>query len=543
MHRHLPPFVQIAAIALVIAASGATQASARRVALVVGNNSGEATTESLHHAESDAEKFYDVLTEIGGFAPEDVVLLTGEGGDALRQAFDTLEQRIVEYREDPNNHVVLVFYYSGHAEPSFLELGSARFPLSELRARLRTSKANMRLGIVDACHSGALLRDKGGRRADAFPLSVEDAVSSSGYAILTSSSASEASQESDELRGSFFTHFLVSGLRGDADYSGDRRVTLGELYQYAYHATVRRSEATAAGPQHPHFESAQSGDLVLSHLESAAALLTFPGPTVGDFLVFDPDAGTVIAEVRKGAGAARTLAVRTGDIEIYDRSADRLRRATIEVFENEEIIIDPEAMEEISVASYALRGPSFAIALAADLGAQIFYDEVFTKGYVKDSLLYGLDLRLQNLGVAGLDLGVEALFTVSDQTIELAAGTTSQSLFETSVATTLWYRFQVHDFHIALGPRVAWLLFRRYVERPVSTAPPGSAGQAVDVGGDSTQYYSTFTPGAALELGYRILPELTLAAKTHGSYLHFEADGEARDLFTMNYLLHLQYNF
>ena len=33
-------------------------------------------------------------------------------------------------------------------------------------------------------------------------------------AILTSSAAGENSQESDVLRGSFFSHHLVAGLRG-----------------------------------------------------------------------------------------------------------------------------------------------------------------------------------------------------------------------------------------------------------------------------------------------------------------------------------------
>ena len=44
------------------------------------------------------------------------------------------------------------------------------------------------------------------------------------------STSSDASQESDEIGGSYFTHYLVSGMRGAADANGDQLVTLAEVY-------------------------------------------------------------------------------------------------------------------------------------------------------------------------------------------------------------------------------------------------------------------------------------------------------------------------
>ena len=82
----------------------------------------------------------------------------------------------------------------------------------------------MRLAVLDSCASGALTRVKGG--SFQAPFLVDDANKVKGYAILTSSSADEAAQESDRLQASFFTHSLVSGLRGAADTTGDSRVTL-----------------------------------------------------------------------------------------------------------------------------------------------------------------------------------------------------------------------------------------------------------------------------------------------------------------------------
>jgi uncharacterized caspase-like protein len=75
---------------------------------------------------------------------------------------------------------------------------------------------------------------------------------------LTASSANEDAQESDEIKGSFFTHALVSGLMGAADRDKNGVVVLEEAYRHAYDATVRASSRTFAGMQHPtfHYDSA-----------------------------------------------------------------------------------------------------------------------------------------------------------------------------------------------------------------------------------------------------------------------------------------------
>ena len=58
---------------------------------------------------------------------------------------------------------------------------------------------------------------------------------------MTSSSENEAAQESERLRGSFFTHALLTGVRGAADASGDGKVTLGEAYQFAFNETLAQT--------------------------------------------------------------------------------------------------------------------------------------------------------------------------------------------------------------------------------------------------------------------------------------------------------------
>ena len=86
------------------------------------------------------------------------------------------------------------------------------------------------------------------------------------------------SQESDEIQGSFFTHHLTTGLRGDADQNRDGRVTLDEAYTYAYARTVAATAATRGGAQHPTYEYdlRGAGDVVLSRPSSGAVTVTFP---------------------------------------------------------------------------------------------------------------------------------------------------------------------------------------------------------------------------------------------------------------------------
>src|SRR5216684_1201361 len=105
-----------------------------------------------------------------------------------------------------------------------------------------------------------------------FDIRLSERVAGEGAVFLTSSSASEDSQESDDIKGSFFTHALVSGLLGAADENGDGRVTLDEAYRYAYEATLRASSRAWAGVQHPTFEYEVRGmgDVVLAALEANA---------------------------------------------------------------------------------------------------------------------------------------------------------------------------------------------------------------------------------------------------------------------------------
>jgi len=74
---------------------------------------------------------------------------------------------------------------------------------------------------------------RGSSRTIAAPLFGE------GTIVLTAGTLTEDAQESDQLGGSFFTHYLLSGLRGAADDNGDHIITVAEAFDYTRVQTIR----------------------------------------------------------------------------------------------------------------------------------------------------------------------------------------------------------------------------------------------------------------------------------------------------------------
>jgi hypothetical protein len=301
-------------------------AGVERFAVIVGNNAGAADDGPLRYAASDATRVYEVLRELGGFQPANMVLLRDESADTLRRTLITVNERVRATVALPDTQAMLFVYYSGHADADDLHLGPTRLSIVEFAQLARGSAASFRLVVLDACRSGALTRVKGGRVKPPFALPDETSPGD-GVAFLTASAVSEDAQESDELRGSFFTHAFVSGLLGAADHDGDGRIVLDEAYRYAYQNTLRATSRTRSGTQHPTFryDLRGQGEIVLTRPEAFTtqrASLTFPSGLT--FLVMRENSdGTVVAELGERA-TTRTLSLRGGRYFVRARGPDVL---------------------------------------------------------------------------------------------------------------------------------------------------------------------------------------------------------------------------
>ena len=307
--------IALAAIALAtVAIAAPARAETRRIAVLVGHNAGSDGQPPLRWAEDDAGKLADVFVQLGDVRPADLFLVQGKGATRVKDALQAATAAVRAARRAPDDRVIVYFYYSGHSDGTAIELGGDRLSFADLKALLAGTGADVRVVIVDACKSGSLVA-KGGRPGPAFSIDLVDDLNARGEAMLTSSAADEQSLESSEVRGSFFTHHLVSGLRGAADASGDGRVTLSEAYDYAFGKTVTASAATGALPQHPSYDYRLSGrgELVLTDVGVRSAALELPAG-FDRALVVAVQRDQIIAEIT--SDAARRVAVAPGSYAV-----------------------------------------------------------------------------------------------------------------------------------------------------------------------------------------------------------------------------------
>jgi caspase domain-containing protein len=282
----------------------------RRFVLLAGVDDGGPTRTRLRYATSDARALGRVLQSMGGVSPEDVVFVSTPTRAAFDAAFGDIEQRLRAGAAAGVRRELLV-YYSGHSDEDGLLIGRDRFGYDELRARVQRAPADLRVVILDSCASGAFTRRKGGVKRPPFLLDASSDMR--GHAFLTSSAADERAQESDRIAASYFTYYLVSGLRGAADVNQDRRVTLQEAYQFASQETLARTERSQAGPQHAayEFDLAGTGDMVVTDVRGTQSGLVLT-PELGGRITVREASGALVAELRKPAGNTIELGLDPG---------------------------------------------------------------------------------------------------------------------------------------------------------------------------------------------------------------------------------------
>jgi hypothetical protein len=158
----------------------------------------------------------------------------------------------------------------------------------------------------------------------------------------------ERSQESDQLEGSVFTHHWLNGMRGSADMSGDRKVTLNEAYQYAYQMTIETTAHTRAGIQHPayQFRIYGEGDIVLADLNQGRSGLAFGFRQDGKYLVVDKERGRILADFYKGPDRELLISLSEGSYNVLKVEKDQWRVAEVAVAKGRVSDFDPIALKK-----------------------------------------------------------------------------------------------------------------------------------------------------------------------------------------------------
>lgn len=335
--------------------AGDVHAETRRFAVVLGNNAGSGAQPPLRYAETDASRMGRVLVELGDVAPEDLFLLTGRGVREVEQAVQEVRRRVDDLHRQPDTRAVVLFYYSGHSDGEALELGAERLSYPTLKALLAGTRAELKVAIVDACRSGAAVQEKGGRPAPGFTIRLADQLTARGEVFITSSAHDESALESAEVMGSYFTHNLISGLRGAADTSGDRQITLAEAYRYAYDRTVSATAITPMGAQHPAYDYKLqgSGELVLASLIRGSSTLQLPAGA-DRAVVTDLSRDQVVAEVMPGA--AREIALSPGIYGLRLLRGGQTMGGRFQIEKGTRYAVRWEDLEPISAPRVAMKG-------------------------------------------------------------------------------------------------------------------------------------------------------------------------------------------
>ncbi len=225
---------------------------------------------ALRYTDDDAYHFYAFLkSPEGGALPDNQLRVLVDDNATRDNLLDAM--RNIFLQADEND--VVLFYFSGHGiEGAFVPVDfdgySHRLEHTEIRHILEQSRAKQKLVLGDACHSGSLIGSNNfapdlmaakepsvGDMLNKYYKAFENC--ESGTALFMSSKGAEVSLEDTGLRSGVFSHFLIKGLKGEADADHDKIVNIEELYNYV---KVKVSKYTA-GAQTPVLTGKYDGKL------------------------------------------------------------------------------------------------------------------------------------------------------------------------------------------------------------------------------------------------------------------------------------------
>lgn len=204
----------------------AVQSGARIFAVMVGVSDYGGVQADLPYTDEDARKLAETLAREGVLNPSSVVLTNAEATVAgVRDAFAR-----VAARAGPDD--LFLFFFSGHGDQSdtvasglepdgrseSIVLRDGEIDDTEMARLFGGLRTRLSLLVLDSCFSGGFARN---------------VVDRPGVMGLFSSEEDLTSAVADKFQaGGYLSHFLRSGMSGEADHDGDQLVTAGELATY-----------------------------------------------------------------------------------------------------------------------------------------------------------------------------------------------------------------------------------------------------------------------------------------------------------------------
>ncbi len=237
-----------------------------KYALIVGIGSFlDERIPKLRFTAKDARDFRDLLVDprYGRFDPDNVLLLVDS--QASRAGILEAVQQIYKWAKEDD---LVVIYMSTHGSPRQGGLGLQgighivtydtnldslyidALEFQDFSEKISLIPARRKVTFLDTCFSGqAFAAGQKSLVLEAFGPDKEAAslfLSGEGSYVVTSSSDSEQSWESDSLQNSYFTYFLIEALR-----SGPEPPTIREVWDHLAKNVSQRASAERGAQQHP----------------------------------------------------------------------------------------------------------------------------------------------------------------------------------------------------------------------------------------------------------------------------------------------------
>ncbi|MBI2891193.1 MAG: caspase family protein [Nitrospirae bacterium] len=316
--------------------AGSSYAVGERFAVVIGvGRYKDPRIPELRFAAEDARSFAKLLSDpfAGGIPESNLKVLVDEEATrgAVLAALGTWLSR------NAGEDDTVIIYYAGHGAPEIDptstsidgftkyivphdadpdDLFSTAIPMADLNRIFARIPSKRLVLLADACYSGVA----GGRTFYNGPTEralnisrefMRDIAQGEGRVVVTSSDSNEVAIELPETGHGLFTHYLLRGMRGEADQDADGRITVQEIYDYVYDRVVGHSRRRG-GSQHPVLWGAMRGEIVLAM-----------APGAGDLILRSSPSGKISVEVNMPDVElflnGRSVWVSTADEKTYTR--------------------------------------------------------------------------------------------------------------------------------------------------------------------------------------------------------------------------------
>lgn len=499
-----------------------------RIVVAAGHRYGAPEERPLRYARDDAARVVDVFTAIGGVRKEAAFLADEPTVADLTRAIDKAAALAGTHKPE---EVTFILYFSGHGDRASLHLGGEALPVADLSARVGRIPAALRVVVLDACRTDDTLRAKGMQEEPAFAVALPGTVTGEGSATGTvwiqASAEGDPAQESQELAGGVFTHYWLSGLRGAADADGDRRVTLGESYDYAYHQTLFKTARASGVLQRPtaRLDLRAAGPIVLTTPSPLTARIVLPQVADAQFLVYEPRSRHVLAEAWSAPDRAVAIALPPGSYVVQRRAHGRGGASEVALARGEERSLSGADFHDVPLEALARKG-----------GAVILSPNEFEAAYLPSSspdvsIVQRGGVRYQRrfdgfaLGI-GVDAGGGATTNAARHVGETSVGGGVAIEWREGVGPA--------TFRAGIGPRLEWIeqrLERNDAERATSASYSArDTKHAVGVGGAASLRVSVspfsrgFSNGAFFTGGGTA--SVVAAPATTGTVARFSVTGE-----------------